>query len=573
MLRVYFDDFEISKYCDIISAFPVVSDIDGHIEMKIEIAMVDNVMKNLDMLNRILHTREPKKLVISDYPERYLMCKLTGGIKPSSRFFMAQMTLTFVSEHNYWSSSLGEINVDADKNGKFEINNRGTAPTIPRFEIDFESESGFLGIVAPNGFIALGDKEQQDRIELPQMQVAMNEEMHEADMSDWTKLSSDSHAKGLWVPDYNKLSLTTGKPAFDQWGIRLTKSASPKSGHYWNCYAYTKDLAKLPEVHQLTNFKLQSRVTMLDQSGTTKNTGMYLIVLMDVNNKPIVTTSIYNVDANSNTVTITAKRNNFSGGANNSSEIIHTATFPNGFNGSIQMIREHSVFTWIFDSGRDQTVYKTGSQVEKFNIGSIAYIKSSARYGYAHDGTRHSIRDFTRGRANKVTNVRTWKGKKQYLISNSGLAIYWMNEEDLTANASGVGSTVKQSVQRNQQTSKFSVEDGELAKLTPTKVLIVGGTWDNTSPFTGANLTSCVVHRLNSGSKFKEVTNTFQPGDKLIVDNNTGEILLNGLTFQGLHDVDSRFFDIDYGLNDIQLKTSEWATMPKAKITFNERFR
>lgn len=330
MLKVYFDDFEISKYCEIISAFPVVSAIDGHIEMKIEIAMVENVMENLDMLNRILHTKEPKKLVISDYPERYLMCKSVGGIKPSSRFFMAQMTLTFVSEHNYWSSSLGEIVVNSDVNGKFEVNNRGTAPAIPKFEIDFPTESGFLGIVAPNGYIALGDKEQKDRIDLPQIQVAMNEEMHQSDMSDWTKLASDSHANGLWVPDYQKLSLTTGVPAFDEWGIRLTKSATPKAGFYWNCYAYTKDLATLPEVHELTNFKLQSRVTMLDQSGTTKNTGMYLIVLMDSNNKPIVTTSIYNVDANSNEVTVTAKRNNFSGGANTSSSIIHTAKFPKG---------------------------------------------------------------------------------------------------------------------------------------------------------------------------------------------------------------------------------------------------
>lgn len=573
ILDFWFDDFKITDYCMVRNIYPYVAPMDKSLKVVINITIKNDVRYNLDKLNQLLFTKEPKPLMISDSKDRYLMCKLDGGIQLSSRFSAADATLTFSSEDKYWYSSADNKRFESNASGLIHVQSDGTAPSVPKIEVEFKSDAGFLGIVSPNGYLALGDKQQQDKIELPKSQEALNEEMHEADMSDWTKLNSDSHTNGLWIPDYNKLSLTTGKPTFDQWGIRLTKSASPKAGSYWNCYGYTKDLAKLPEVHQLTNFKLQSRVTMLDQSGTTKNTGMYLIVLMDGNNKPIVTTSIYNVDANSNEVTVTAKRNNFNGGANTSSSIIHTAKFPNGFNGNIQMIREGSVFTWIFDSGRDQTVYKTGAVIEKFVVGSTVYIKNSARFGYGHDGSQHSVKGFTRGRANKVTNTRVHKGKKQYLISYSGVAIYWMNENDLTANATGVGKTQKQTKQTNQRSSKFSVEDGRLASLTPTKVVVIGGTWDATNPFTGANLTSVVVHRLNSGGQFSKVSNTFKNGDKLVIDNATGEILVNGSTYQGLLDVDSRFFDIDYGLTDIQLATSPWAKMPKATIEFKERYR
>lgn len=573
ILDFWFDSYKITDYCMVRNIYPYVAPKDQTLKVVINITIKDDVRYNLDKLNQLLFTREPKPLIISDTRDRYLMCELDGGIELTSRFSGADATLTFKSKDKYWYATVGDKKFEADGNGVVHVVSDGTAPSVPKIEVDFKSDSGFLSVVAPNGYLALGDKEQKDKIELPKSQIALNEEMHEADMSDWTKLTSDSHANGLWVPDYNKLSLTTGKPTFDQWGIRLTKSASPKAGSYWNCYAYTKDLAPLPEIHELTNFKLQSRVTMLDQSGTTKNTGMYLIVLMDSNNKPIVTTSIYNVDANSNEVTVTAKRNNFNGGANASSSIIHTAKFPNGFNGNIQMIREGSLFTWIFDSGRDQTVYKTGATIEKFVVGSTVYIKTSARIGYTHTGSQVNIAGFTRGRANKVTNTRTWQGKKQYLIAYLGTPLYWMNEEDLTANASGVGNTVKQTKQTNQRSSKFSVEDGRLATLNPSKVLIIGGTWDKTNPFTGANLTSVIVNRLNSGGKFAKISNTFANGDKLVIDNSTGEILLNGMTYQGILDVDSRFFDIDYGASDIQVVPSSWASIPKATITLTERFR
>lgn len=573
ILDVYYDSYKITDYCMVRSVLPYVAPRGEGLKVDVNITIKNDIQYNLDKLNQILFTREPKPLIISSVEDRYLMAELDGGIELTSRFSGGDATISFKSQDSYWYSSQGTKVVDSDGLGVILINNNGTAPTVPKFDITFPSDSGFLSIVAPNGFIALGDKQQKTTIELPMQQLAMNEEMHESDMSDWTRLASDNHSGGLWVPDYDKLSLTTGQPSFDEWGMRLTKSTAPKSGYYWNSFGYYRNFNVIEdEVHRLTNFKLQSRITFEDQSNNLSNTGMFLIVLMDKDNKPIMTTSIYNVLNNSNEVTMTAKVNDFSGQGNYKSKIVKTAKFPNGFNGNVQMTKEGDRFTWIWDSGKNQNVNSSSSVVEKFSVGSTVYIKSSARYGYGYDGVAHSIQGFTRGRANKVQAIRNWKGKKQYLISYTGVQIYWMNEEDVTANKSGVGNTTTQS-SKGQRTVSYSTRSANLSTLTASKVLVIGGTWDNTNPFSRASINSMTIHRLNEGDRFAKVANTFTKGDRLVIDNSTGEIIHNGITFQGLHDVDSKFFDIDYGPSELQIVTSDWSALPEVTAEFQERFR
>ena len=574
ILDVWYDSYKLTDYCIVRNIYPSTPTKGEGVKVDINITIKNDIRYNLDMLNRILYTNEPKPLVISDTEDRYLLCELDGGIELTSRFLGADATISFKSNDQYWYSNSGEKVADFDGLGIIEVNNEGSAPAVPSFDVSFPSDSGFLSIIAPNGYIALGDKQQKTTIELPMQQLAMNEEMHETDMSDWTRLASDSHSGGLWVPDYNKLSLRTGQPSFDEWGTRLTKSTSPKAGHYWNSWGYTRNFNTIEdEIHRLTNFKLQSRITFEDQSGKTSNTGMFLIVLMDKDNKPIMTTSIYNVLGNSNEVTMSAKINEFSGSGNYRSKIVKEAKFPNGFNGNIQMTKEGSKFTWIWDSGKAQNMSSTVEVRESFSVGATVYIKASARYGYSYDGVAHNIQGFTRGRANRVQATRTWNGKKQVLITYSGVQIYWMNEEDVTANRSGVGKTVKQTSSSGQRTVTYSTRNTQLATLTASKVLVIGGTWDSSDSFSRASINSMTIHRLNEGDRFAKVANTFSKGDKLTINNSTGEILHNGMTFQGLVDVDSRFFDIDYGRSELQLVTSGFAALPQAQVRWKERFR
>lgn len=570
MLKVYFDDFEISQFCEIVRAIPTIADSDEHIEMEIDIAIVDNVMSNLDQLNRILFTDEPKRLVISDYPNRYLMCKLSGGIKPSSRFFMSEITLKFVSEDKYWLSDEGEIVVEADAEGKFELDNRGTAPCVPKFRIEFTSESGFLALVSPNGYLTYGDKDEKDRIDIPSQEIALSESLSSGSIATFTKITDDT-----LIPDYNKLSLTTGVLKSNNWGLELGKATAPKAGSYWNSVAYAKDFkASITGDKSADNFRLNARLRFYDASGTTAHTGMYLIVLMDAQNRPVMTTSVYNIESNSNEVVITAKVNTYDG-EKKSSKIVKTARFVNGFDGTIVMKKEGNLYSWTWDSGRTQRMdYTVIDSTEKFKVGNTVYIKKSARYGYHDNGTRYNIAGFTRGRPNIITGTRKSKGKTQYLISNSGVRIYWMNEEDLTKDRSGVGQAPKKSVTKyGAKIVNFDMKSSELATLKPSKLVVVSGVWDNSSGFSHANLVDVKISRLNGENKFKEIKNLFQKGDVLTIDNATGNEVLNGSTFTGLADYDNRHFDIDFGPNELQMKVSEWATMPKAKLYFEERYR
>lgn len=568
MLKVYFDEYELNRYCEIIKVLPNVASSDGHLEVEVDIAMVEDVMQNLDELNKILFTKEPKKLVISDYPDRYLSCQLSGGIKMSSRFFMAQTTLKFVSEDKYWRSTKGELAVESDMTGTFEVVNNGTAPAVPKFKVTFPSECGFLAITAPNGYIALGDKGEKDRIYLPRQIVALDEKLDQNSINSFEKVSNDS-----LIPDYKKLSLNTGVTGYSSTGLSLKKSESPKDGYYWNSVGFQKKFRESAYGDvEGESFKLRANLMLYDASGTTAHTGMYLIVVMTDDNKPIMSTSVYNVEGNTNEVIVTAKINTLTGDRK-SSKIIKTAKFISGYNGNIVMQKEGSTFSWVFNSGKKQEETITVGQDEGFYIGNTVYIKNSARYGYHDNGTRYSIADFTRGRPNVIKEKRTFQGKTQFMISFQNTRIYWMNEEDLTKDRSGVGQTKQTRTQQGESVVRHYTWNNELATLKPDKLVVVAGVWDNTAPFTHALLSDVTVQKIYGDNKFKEITNVFNAGDVLTIDNSTSDILLNGSTFTGLVDYDSRFFDIDFGKNELQMTVSDWAKMPKGKLYFEERYR
>ncbi|MBG9983347.1 phage tail family protein [Aerococcaceae bacterium DSM 111022] len=577
--RVYFDDIDLS-------AFVFIDDVrknlynTKNVVVEVDFTIIGDVLNKMDVLNVALHTKESKFLRYNKLPYRKLLCKIDGEIELEVFKDTRRGTIRFVSDHNYWMKDYQDGPIPSfsnDSNGVITVINQGTAPTYPEMAIEFSGDNGYLNIVSPNGYLEFGSKEQMDIEDLPQKEEVMNEEMHLEDMDDWTKLTGNNNPKGSpWVPDYNKLNIGTGVAGHNEWGAYFSKSPNPKAGHYWNTWGYIKDFAgdTTLDPAEFNNFELQSRIRFEDSSGTKNNTGMYLIVLLDDEYRPVMTTSMYNVDANSNEVTVTAKVNDFRGGGDRHSKIIHTARFPNGFNGLVKMYKEKDVFHWIFDSKKNQTVagYKV-NVTETFKVGDIAYIRNSAQYGWHYNGTRHSIKGFTRGRRNVITGVRTLQGKKQYEISYTGVKIYWMNEEDLTANASGVGKTREQVAWAEDEVSQKRVVNTQLAGLVASKVLVIGGTWDNSNPFTHNNLMSVVVHRLNNDVKFKDITNTFTKGDVLTIDNKNNQVLLNGSTYQDYFDPASQFFDIDFGETDLQVIVSDWAQMPTVNLQIEERFR
>lgn len=72
--------------------------------------------------------------------------------------------------------------------------------------------------------------------------------------------------------------------------------------------------------------------------------------------------------------------------------------------------------------------------------------------------------------------------------------------------------------------------------------------------------------------KMKDVPNIFSNGDKLVIDNNTGKVTLNGVPHLETLDIGSKFFPINPGTTDIGVIHSPWATQPAVKVLFQERY-
>lgn len=586
LLDVIFNGYSLAEYCTIRSVLPRTKDLNGGLTLDIEVTIKDQVMKNLDLLNKILHTREPVPLIVSDYPDRELYCELASPVELNSRFYGADATLSFYSEDGYWhqiyeNDELPEF--ESDVFNTVTVNNRGTAPTVPYFWLDMPSETGFLGIVAPNGYISLGNHEDVDQVNLPKSERVMAEDMHLAAMSDdpvdWRQEGQISSL----IPDGggDKPFTSAESAKHDKWGILVSKAERPIAGSDWNGWAYRRKLDPTTGSYVAPNFSLNSRMNMYDRSGSNRNTACIMYMVLDDNARPIMSTSIYNASQSTNEVTVMLKLLDTSKKMSgvNPSKVVKTFKFPSGLanNATIYMNKTGDRFTWKIDTKYTQGKTKQTSKTVKktFKIGNTVYIANGTRHYWHSNGTKVWIPGFVRGRAHKVTNIRNFRGKKQYLISYRGAAVAWVDEGNLSGTMNGSGTrTIKQMQSaKSNGVESFAFTASELGSLKPSEVMIYGGTKGDTEAFTSAGIAGITMDVYNHNHRVHDLHNIFQPGDHIMIDNETGEIYHNGHFFQGHVDYDTRFFDIDPGESEIKLVTSEWTKQqPILNVGFGERF-
>lgn len=518
----------------------------GQISLDIEITIKNDVMWNRDKLNEILFTREPKPLIISDQPDRYLLCLPEGQVKFSSRFYIADATITFVSPNSYWSSTQG-VARHFFTNGTIMIENRGTHPIKPSFDIVFTDDCGYLAVVAPNGFIALGNPFQQDSISVPPSEYAMNEEMHE--VNTWQRQTNAQ----TWIPDYNKIS-SLGTARHDEWGM-LLNTGTLSGADRWNGHAYVRGFDTGAYEKYADNFHLKSRVD-ISNTGDRSATMAMLIVVMDDDNIPLMTVSVYDASSDKNELTVTFKIPDVRQGKNKESIIIHTAKIPN-LNGYITMEKIGSMLNWTVHNDKTQSTV----QGAKLSINQKVHIKKSAKYAE----TGHPILAGYHDKTYTIGSVKTGAdGSKAYRLDNSGWAIYWIYERDIVEATKTVTST-------SPQTIRFSHYLSFVGQKRASKVFVWQGKWGNGPAYNQFSLNSVVVQRRYATTSI-DIENTFMLGDHLHINNETNEILLNGVDFTGEMDVDNKFFEVDAGRTAVTLQTSTWARMPVATADYESRW-
>ena len=564
ILKGYFDGFEFTRYCVINSVQPSITAPQtnsfhvnnlvsggrfyysklGQIVLDIDITIVKNVMYNLERLNMLLYSTEPKELWFSNRPDRYIMAIMDGEVKLNSSYVAGKAKLRMISPNYYWRDMQGYTKTQFD--GQYGVvENKGTAPTKPIFDVKFKSDCGYISLVGPNGFLALGNPKQEDTIQLPSTEVALQDEFTTSSLSNWTKITNAE----TWIPDYIKMSSAgTGKAD----SVGMVMNAPGSKTYYWNGHAVTKEFEAGAIGIEADNFDLSSKVAM-SNAGDLNNTCALLMVVMDANNVPIMSTSVYDINSGKNELTVTFKVPTSSGAK--TSKIIHTGKL-SALDGRIRMVKKGNSLSWEVYS--DKTVVTTG---QTLRVGMKVHISKSC----THAETGHPIKRGYHDLTYVIGGVKTGKdGSKAYRLDHGGWPIYWIYERDIKEARNTSISRVPSSV-------KYSIIDNQLAQLKATKVFIWQAKWHTTAPYSQFVVDNILVKRTHDVAEL-DIKNVFTTDDHLYINTETNEVLLNGANASGLLDVDSRFFSIDGGPTQLAIDYSEWAKLPEVTVTHESRW-
>lgn len=521
------------------------------LEIELLVTIKDDVQYHIDEINRILSVREPKMLLVAQTPERQLLCIPSGNIEPSSFLRNSEFKISFEAVNPYWGSTEGPKPF-VFHSGHVVAENKGNYPTHPKFNFVFHSDCGFIGIVAPNGYLYIGDPEEADTVKTPNSEYAINgfKGFEGVNMSQFNYMATFNRAS--YAPSISG----------DTWRL------NPKndwSGQEWYGHGYVKEFnAGQIEAKGAENFEFNLDGIMTHKSSNTDALGMILVMILDQNEKPMMSTMLYDSKRNSNGIDIQMALRDEEGRLV-SSKYDEFKTF----DGSLYLNKVGNQFNWSVSSSGGYIFTKTNPGVSQPKIGDTTYIKSSARFGYDHVGNRYTIKDFTRGRAYKITDSKIQRGVRRYLIEYQGVGVYWMDLDDLT------GGKVEPTVERVRAGFDYAVHsayNSSVAQRTASKLLVFIGRWgEQAQTYSDLAISNPRLRRIYT-SAYKDIPNAFKSGDVLTIDNETGQILHNFKPIKAPVDVDSRFFEIDGGKTDIRLLKSSWAQYPTGIVQVEDRW-
>lgn len=575
MLSVFYDGYDLSEYMTIRKVLPyILPEVNnaftglphlstryplystyGQAVVEIEATIKRDINHNRDKLAGILAVREEKKLVIGDQRDRYLMCRIDGSSNLSSRFFAGTVTLKFISQDSFWRSNQGYEQRSFDQYGFVPAENKGNAPTPPIIDIQFTGDCGHISVVSPNHFISLGNKARQNITPVPATEFAITSAL--TSFSGWTRQTNAQN----WIPDYKKIS-SAGTGRIADGGFSINPSTLG-TGDQWHGHAYTRNFSVgAAGEMQADNFVLDTELGIFDLSGYSNRTIATLIVVMTADNKPIMTTSIYDVGSARDELTVTFKVPETRSGREKFSRIIHTGRMKQ-LNGYVQMKKNNDTFSWeVYNKASNSS----STETKTLKVGDIVHLTSDARTIYDWNGRALNLDRRIIGEALRVTQVRN-SPKGRYRLSNvRGGYVEGFFEPDAIKET----TVTRQSIVA-PQTIRHSIRDGNLAQLRAAKVFIWQAKWGNTTPYSQHSLKRLTVKR-NNGTVAIPPPNTFMAGDRIVIDNEQGRILYNGKQFEGTVDVASRFFTIDGGVTELALLPEAGASMPNAQVKVESRW-
>lgn len=123
-------------------------------------AMLNTTTAKKRQLASILNVDEPKRLVFSDEPDKFYMAMPDESIEFSELFRYDEGTISWLCLEPY-AFAIDEKSFNSSGN-TITIQNDGTYPTPVNFDIENQSDNGFVGIVNSDAIIQIGNPDEVD---------------------------------------------------------------------------------------------------------------------------------------------------------------------------------------------------------------------------------------------------------------------------------------------------------------------------------------------------------------------------------------------------------------------------
>ena len=185
----------------------------------VEIIIISN---DINLVRRalasFLDVKQPEKLIFDDEPDYYWMAVPDGAINLDEILTLGKGTINFLCPKPWaYKAGVSEFLLNSGPN-KFTVYNYGTAPTNPKFTINFDSDCGFVGITSPQGVIQLGNKISPDSVAVPSSEKLINNVFNGTGNTTWAKntfqpLHFNSQASGAIAENANGM----GVGSFGTW--------------------------------------------------------------------------------------------------------------------------------------------------------------------------------------------------------------------------------------------------------------------------------------------------------------------------------------------------------------------
>jgi predicted phage tail component-like protein len=249
-------------------------------QIAVDIAIISSDMDaSMRALAWMLDLAEPSPLIFSDEPDKQYYAVVDGDTEIESVLTVGKGTITFLCLDPF-AYSLLEKTYSPDTNGKFTINNGGTAPSAPKFDVSFTADCGYVAFVSPNGVIQIGNPKDVDGIKLPDSERLINDGM--GSTTGWTvNTSGKSRTTGAVIQ---------GTVTSDGSVIKPNSFGTAPNASTWHGMTIRKDIGTTAD---LTNsaqyweatfdFKFMSAST-INTAPENKQIGKIEFNIMDTNN-------------------------------------------------------------------------------------------------------------------------------------------------------------------------------------------------------------------------------------------------------------------------------------------------